>query len=79
MAILYPKCPRCGGKSKSAIEEPEWLGHAVHASHHPLTHAAKHNPLITVAVGIGALGYAAYRRVPGGGKKQCESCYHQFY
>lgn len=78
MGIFYPKCPVCGGKSSSAIEEPEWLHKAAHGGHHLISHAAKHNPLVGVAVAVGAAGYAVYRRAPGGGRKRCDSCGHHF-
>lgn len=77
--MLYAKCPVCGGKVESAESDvvskvtrgtSRWLRSEAIAKHpHPLVKLA--------VVGVVA-GNAIYRRVPGGGRKQCTACGHQF-
>ncbi|EQB16941.1 hypothetical protein [Sphingobium lactosutens] len=72
--ILYPKCPRCGGRSKSI--EPENIDHA----NRSFGHAARgHHYLQLFGYGVTA-GRQVYKRIPGkfGGLKQCTDCGHEF-
>jgi hypothetical protein len=76
--MLYPKCPRCGGKSTTA--ENDTVSYAnrhmgrfarggMTGHSHPLL------GLVSVAISVGDF---AYKRFPGGGKKRCTACSHEF-
>ncbi len=71
--MLYPKCPRCGGKSESVHEDevPHGVAHAVH-------HAAKAFPIVAPLVVTTVAARAVWKRVPGGGMKRCTACGHEF-
>lgn len=75
--MLYPKCPKCGGKSGPDSEEnniDDRSRKALHASRHMFNKV----PLLH----LGSIAYSAgrqvYKRVPGGGGKRCEDCGHHF-
>ena len=73
--MLYPSCPKCGGKTYSLVDDEVPHGHEI-------VHVARHFPPLAILVGavalIGAVGGAIYKRVPGGGEKKCEKCGHTF-
>lgn len=78
--MFYPACPKegCGGKSTSA--EPSiragkrvvdgWLQQQAAINHpHPYVKIG-----VSVLVGLNEI----YKRLPGGGRKRCTKCSHEF-
>jgi hypothetical protein len=76
MAMLYPKCPKCGGKCFSLYDHIRIPGGRA------IVNGVKGHPvaaLIGAAIaGAMAVGEEIYKRVPGGGEKMCEKCGHKF-
>ena len=73
--MLYPKCPKCGGKAESATIDPAWAKTRVPPSRGgepPVVQLAR---LAFTAVKVGR---EAWKRIPGGGGKRCKECGHRF-
>lgn len=76
--MLFPKCPRCGGKSETAENDTVTYGNRQvkrFAGGHMTGHA---HPLIGLVATAVAVGNMVYQRIPGGGRKRCTSCGHEF-
>jgi hypothetical protein len=71
--MLYPKCPRCGGKAYSA--EDNNIERANKVAGRLLNVAASHGhryPVLHLARAAVLVGREGYKRIPGGGLKRCE-------
>jgi hypothetical protein len=76
--MLYPKCPRCGGKSESNESPPDWTK----VRGPPSTVMRNAHPALK-AIGLGLTvakgGYEVWKRLPRvGGNKKCTICGHHF-
>ena len=76
--MFFPKCPRCGGKSKSA--ESDTISYANRhvkrlASGNLTGHA---HPLLGMVGTAITVGNMVYQRLPGCGRKRCTDCGHEF-
>ncbi|MDF7776033.1 hypothetical protein P1X14_12310 [Sphingomonas sp. AOB5] len=77
--MFFGKCPGCGSSNITSAEPStytakhswnQWLQQQAAAGHpHPGIKAA--------VLATGAI-YEVYKRLPGGGKKQCRDCGHVF-
>jgi hypothetical protein len=76
MSYLYPKCPKCGRAAASA--ESDDFDRNGRIAGHMLRHAAHAHPYLKAAHLAATLGWQVYKRVPGGGEKQCTACGHRF-
>lgn len=76
--MLFPKCPVCGGKSKSAESDRVAYGNS-HIKRFAGGHMTGHaHPLIGLVATAISVGNFIYQRVPGGGSKRCTECGHEF-
>lgn len=79
MAILYPKCPQCGGTCET--DEPTDFDQSARGMGALLRSAAAagHPHPYMKAVQLAAVvGRQVYKRWPGGGQKRCTACSHSF-
>lgn len=74
--MLYPKCPKCGGATASA--ESTGFEQSNRIAGGMLRRAAHRHPYLQAAHLAATVGREIYKRVPGGGEKQCTACGHQF-
>lgn len=76
--MFFPKCPVCGGKCKSVEPSHRYAKHGI--DQWLKTQAAANHPHPYLKIGVTALvGLSeVYKRLPGGGRKQCTSCGHEF-
>lgn len=77
--MLFPKCPKCGGKTESA--EAGDLDQGIRGASYGLrTQARLGHPHSFLQAGMLAvsIGRQIYKRVPGGGLKRCTACAHEF-
>ncbi|RJG55390.1 hypothetical protein D0Z70_08245 [Sphingobium terrigena] len=77
--MFMPKCPECGGAAKSI--EPDGIDALNNGVGGALRfenmrhHAHPHMQLAHLSI---KLGREIYKRIPGGGLKQCTKCGHEF-
>lgn len=76
--MLFPKCPRCGGKSESAEGNAVFHGNRQlkQFAHGSMTGHA--HPLLGLAATAISIGNFAWQRLPGCGRKRCTACGHEF-
>lgn len=76
--MFFPKCPRCGGKTQSAEGDAVAYGNRQvkrFATGQMTGHAHPAAAVISTAI---SLGNMIYQRIPGGGRKRCTDCGHEF-
>ncbi|MES1985893.1 MAG: hypothetical protein V4461_13160 [Pseudomonadota bacterium] len=74
--MFYPQCPKCGGATLSA--ESDGFERGTRGVGQLLRHAAHQHPYLKMAHLAAVAGRAIYKRVPGGGEKECTTCGHHF-
>ena len=76
--MFFPKCPQCGGNSESA-ESDSVSYQSRHLKHFAAGHATGHaHPVIGAIATAISVGNLIYQRLPGGGRKRCTNCGHEF-
>jgi hypothetical protein len=75
--MFYPKCPKCGGTTESA--ESSSFERGSQAAGNILRSTAHRHPYLQMAHLTVKVGREIYKRVPGGGEKQCQACGHRFH
>jgi len=75
--MLYPKCPKCGGTTETA--EPGDFERGARGAGQILRHLSHRHPYLKMAHLAVTVGREVYKRVPGGGEKQCLACGHRFH
>lgn len=76
--MFFPKCPVCGAKSESAENDTVSYGNRQmkrFAGGHMTGHAHPIVGMVATAISVGNL---VYQRIPGGGRKRCTECGHEF-
>lgn len=77
--MFYPSCPNCRSPSKS-IEDDSVEYANRHAKHQLgiMASSGHAHPLLQLGTLAITAGRFIYKRVPGGGKKKCTRCGHEF-
>lgn len=76
--MLHFPCPKCGGKVETTEDSSVFHGnrHLKRFASGNLTGHA--HPLLGMVATAITVGNFIYQRVPGGGRKRCTSCGHEF-
>lgn len=76
--MLHFPCPKCGGKVESAESDSVAYGNR-HLKQFAAGHMTGHaHPLLAMLSTAITVGNFVYQRVPGGGRKRCTDCGHEF-
>lgn len=76
--MFMPKCPQCGGKARSAEPNTAMSKHAANGWLGAQAAAGHPHPYMKLGVMAISLGREVYKRMPGGGRKACTHCGHEF-
>lgn len=76
--MLHFPCPKCGGKVGSTEGNSVSLNN-MHLKRFAAGRLTGHShPLLGMVATAITVGNFIYQRVPGGGRKRCTSCGHEF-
>lgn len=76
--MFYPKCPVCGGATTSAETSTRYANHSFQGWLQQQAAAGHPHPYMKMGVSILMGASEVYKRLPGGGRKRCKSCGHEF-
>lgn len=81
--LLFPRCPKCGGPSESAVPDDAELSRLNRTATQVLIREramGRDHPWIQAGKLAFFVGREIHKRIPGqyGGKKRCTHCAHEF-
>lgn len=76
--MLHFPCPKCGGKVESTEADTISYGNRQLKRFASGGLSGHSHPLLGMVATAITVGNFIYQRVPGGGRKRCTSCGHEF-
>lgn len=76
--MLHFPCPKCGGNVETAEDNSVSLGNRSLKQFASGGMTGHSHPLLGIVASAITVGNFIYQRVPGGGRKRCTDCGHEF-